>query len=113
MQPQEFNAFVAAVISARQAQLMTPKRAQELIENASAPFLAKSQRAATREAIVTGRRMSLVEASKLDYEGKEFYLCLTADAGVAEWDPDDPHSPLCINGEWLQGDKLEVIIPSE
>lgn len=115
MQPQEFNAFVAAIVSARTANLMAPARAQELIESAAnAAGFGPKERAENCRAIAesNGRRISIGEAFK-DGLLKEGSKVLVEFMVVGDYDgslPVELRSAL-FDADWVH-ESTEVIIPN-
>lgn len=119
MQPQEFNAFVAAIVSARTANLMAPARAQELIESAAnAAGFGPKERAENCRAIAesNGRRISIGEAFKdrLLKDGSKVLVEFT----VIDLEDDDYDGSLPVelrsalfDADWVH-ESTEVIIPN-
>lgn len=119
MQPQEFNAFVAAIVSARTANLMTPTQAQKLIKSATnATNFGPKERAENCRAIAesNGRRISIGEAFKdgLLKDGSKVLVEFT----VIDFEDDDYDGSLPValrsalfDADWVH-ESTEVIIPN-
>lgn len=100
MQPQEFNAFVAAVVSARTAQLIDHKRAAELVESAACRAGFKSKEGVDpiqeslsilleREAVTAG-----VAAANAKVGQRVWLECTVIDI-----DADDRNMPIAVSSD--------------